>query len=185
MRRHSSWRLANPRELAEVQARAQQRPRGRVRVLVAQATNIGMAGPLLACNPKSAYDDGITIGPPDSITLGQETTGDWGDGDGDNDSDGDDDWGGPPLDILGEGDGDGDGDGFDLCPPLPPPDRGSQALLESNIARANLDVWLDPQDGESSAIDAGVLLDPGLCDDDLDGELRIDAPDLGADEVSH
>jgi hypothetical protein len=33
------------------------------------------------------------------------------------------------------------------------------------------------------AIDRGVELDPGVCDDDADGDLRDSAPDIGADEL--
>jgi hypothetical protein len=67
---------------------------------------------------------------------------------------------------------------------------GASAALAGNLEQAGLDLFVDGAGGDlhlapgSAAIDQGVVLEPGLCDDDLDGEPRDDgAPDVGADEI--
>lgn len=57
------------------------------------------------------------------------------------------------------------------------------ATVEGNLATA--DVTEDGHlEGNAAAIDAGVTLAAGLCDEDIDGDARDDvAPDVGADEL--
>ncbi|MCA9695280.1 MAG: right-handed parallel beta-helix repeat-containing protein, partial [Myxococcales bacterium] len=64
---------------------------------------------------------------------------------------------------------------------------GGQAELAGNIEDAALDQLVDaPGDvhlaPDASAIDAGVAIDPGLADDDHDGDPRDGPRDVGADE---
>ncbi|MDX9720840.1 MAG: hypothetical protein RBU37_08825 [Myxococcota bacterium] len=66
---------------------------------------------------------------------------------------------------------------------------GASATQLGNLGEAALSLFVDGAGGDlhladgASAIDQGVVLEPGLCDDDVDGEARLDgAPDVGADE---
>jgi hypothetical protein len=70
-------------------------------------------------------------------------------------------------------------------------DRGGVASLAGNLEYAPLSLFVDGAGGDlhlsedaSAAIDRGVMLVAGLCDDDIDGEARPigSAPDIGADE---
>ncbi|HUT77873.1 MAG TPA: hypothetical protein VM285_09320, partial [Polyangia bacterium] len=68
---------------------------------------------------------------------------------------------------------------------------GASATLAGNLEEAGLDLFEDGTGGDlhlapgSAAIDQGVVLEPGLCDDDMDGAPRDDgAPDVGADEIA-
>jgi len=70
-------------------------------------------------------------------------------------------------------------------------DRGGVAYLAGNLDYASLSLFADGAGGDlhlvesaSSAIDKGVSLAQGLCDDDIDGDARPigPAPDVGADE---
>ncbi|NOZ85678.1 MAG: hypothetical protein GXP49_05350 [Deltaproteobacteria bacterium] len=68
-------------------------------------------------------------------------------------------------------------------------DRGGTATLKGNIAEAKLDWFQSPASGDLHIkagvppVDAGILLEPGLCDKDIDGQERDPAPDVGADEL--
>jgi hypothetical protein len=68
---------------------------------------------------------------------------------------------------------------------------GASASLAGNLSNAPLSLFADPATGDlhllasaSAAIDQGVVLPAGLCDDDIDGDPRPlgPAPDIGADE---
>ena len=70
-------------------------------------------------------------------------------------------------------------------------DRGGTALLAGNLEDAPLSLFVDGAGGDlhlvpsaSAAIDRGVALASGVCDDDVDGDPRPvgAAPDIGADE---
>jgi hypothetical protein len=70
-------------------------------------------------------------------------------------------------------------------------DRGGTADLSGNLQGQPPSTFLDWSSGDlhltpgaSAAIDGGVLLEPGLCDDDFDGDPRPigPTPDVGADE---
>jgi hypothetical protein len=70
-------------------------------------------------------------------------------------------------------------------------DRGGVAFLAGNLEDAPLSLFVDGAGGDlhlaanaSSAIDQGEALAGGLCDDDIDGDLRPIGParDIGADE---
>lgn len=70
--------------------------------------------------------------------------------------------------------------------------RGGSARLSGNLEYQPLALFVDGAAGDlhltpdaAVAIDRGAVLAPGLCDDDIDGDLRPirDAPDVGADEV--
>ncbi len=67
--------------------------------------------------------------------------------------------------------------------------NNGQASLEGNIDGASLEHFVDAANGQihltptSSAIDSGIVLQAGLADDDFDGDLRDNTPDVGADEV--
>ena len=70
-------------------------------------------------------------------------------------------------------------------------DRGGAASLDGNLEGQPLSLFVDGANGDlhlaesaSAAIDHGVLLSVGLCDDDYDGDARPigPAPDVGADE---
>jgi hypothetical protein len=54
MRKDRSWVLADADELAR--HREEDRPRGRIRLLLAASVKGGIVAPLLACNPKGGYD---------------------------------------------------------------------------------------------------------------------------------
>ncbi len=68
---------------------------------------------------------------------------------------------------------------------------GASATQAGNLESAPLSVFEDGQNGNlhlasgaTAAIDQGVALTSGQCDDDIDGEPRSDgSPDIGADEV--
>jgi hypothetical protein len=66
---------------------------------------------------------------------------------------------------------------------------GASATLAGNLAGASLSLFVDGAGGDlhlvgsaSPAIDTGVAIAGGLCDDDIDGDLRGFARDIGADE---
>ena len=66
----------------------------------------------------------------------------------------------------------------------------ASAELAGNLEGAATDLVADLGAGDlhlaadaAAAIDQGVSLEPGLCDDDIDGDPRDGAPDIGADEV--
>jgi hypothetical protein len=69
--------------------------------------------------------------------------------------------------------------------------NGGVASLEGNLENAPLSLFVDGAGGDlhlaasaSSAIDQGISIAEGLCDDDIDGDPRPmgSAPDVGADE---
>jgi hypothetical protein len=69
--------------------------------------------------------------------------------------------------------------------------NGAIASLEGNLEDAPLSLFVDGAGGDlhlsasaSSAIDQGISIAQGLCDDDIDGDARPigSAPDVGADE---
>ncbi len=65
---------------------------------------------------------------------------------------------------------------------------------DANIDDADQALFVDPTSGDlhidtniaaaAQVIDAGRTLDPGLCDEDYDGQARDGQPDIGADEVA-
>ncbi len=63
-----------------------------------------------------------------------------------------------------------------------------QATLETNLADQGTEHFMDAAGGNvhladgSAAIDAGTVLEPGLADEDIDGDARDGSPDIGADE---
>jgi hypothetical protein len=66
---------------------------------------------------------------------------------------------------------------------------GASATVDGNLESAPLSLFVDGQNGDlhldpgaSAAIDQGVALAPGLCDDDIDGAPRDADRDIGADE---
>jgi hypothetical protein len=66
---------------------------------------------------------------------------------------------------------------------------GASATLAGNLEGATLGLFVDGAGGDlhlapsaSAAIDQGVVLAPGLCTDDIDGDPRDSTPDIGADE---
>jgi hypothetical protein len=70
-------------------------------------------------------------------------------------------------------------------------DRGGAASRDGNLEAQPLSLFVDGANGDlhlaesaDAAIDHGVLLSVGLCDDDFDGDARPigPAPDVGADE---
>jgi hypothetical protein len=69
------------------------------------------------------------------------------------------------------------------------PRDDATAVEEANLSNAPAWLWVDALGGElflapamRGAIDQGAPLDPGLADDDIDGDVRDASPDLGADE---
>jgi hypothetical protein len=69
------------------------------------------------------------------------------------------------------------------------PRDGASATEGINLHDATLDLFVDGAAGDLhlapsalEAIDQGVVLAPGLCTDDIDGEPRDSTPDIGADE---
>ncbi len=67
---------------------------------------------------------------------------------------------------------------------------GASGVLEGNLEGAQLSMFLDGPGGDlhlapgaTVAIDQGVALPAGQCDDDIDGEDRDGSPDIGADEA--
>jgi hypothetical protein len=65
------------------------------------------------------------------------------------------------------------------------------ATEEGNLEDASLDLFIDHAGvdlhlaaGAAAAIDQGMVLDIGACDEDVDGEPRDGSPDIGADEVT-
>jgi hypothetical protein len=68
---------------------------------------------------------------------------------------------------------------------------GASASLAGNLEEVPLSLFVDGAGGDlhlvgsaSSAIDEGVAISEGLCDDDIDADLRGPARDIGADEYS-
>ncbi len=70
-------------------------------------------------------------------------------------------------------------------------DRGGHATLAGNLDSAPLSLFVDGANGDlhlaedaSDAVDQGVSVEAGLCDDDIDGDARPIGParDIGADE---
>lgn len=70
-------------------------------------------------------------------------------------------------------------------------DRGGTAFLAGNLASGSLSLFADGAGGDlhlasgaSAAIDCGVALADGVCDEDMDGHPRPlgAARDIGADE---
>jgi hypothetical protein len=70
---------------------------------------------------------------------------------------------------------------------------GATAHLEGNLTSVPLSTFVDGEGGDlhlaptaSTAIDQGASLATGLCDDDIDGDVRPVglAPDVGADEYT-
>jgi hypothetical protein len=66
---------------------------------------------------------------------------------------------------------------------------GASASQQGNLPDAPLSLFLNGPGGDlhldaaaSSAIDQGVPLTAGLCDEDIDGDPRDSTPDIGADE---
>ncbi len=70
--------------------------------------------------------------------------------------------------------------------------NGAIADSAGNLEHADLSFFVDPEAGDlhlrpqaaAAAIDHGVDLDPGECDEDIDGEPRQGPRDIGADEVT-
>ena len=67
---------------------------------------------------------------------------------------------------------------------------GASATLDGNLQSAQLSLFVDGQNGDlhldlsaSEAIDQGVLVPAGLCDDDIDRDPRDGNRDIGADEA--
>ncbi|MEM6293832.1 MAG: hypothetical protein AAGA54_21330 [Myxococcota bacterium] len=66
---------------------------------------------------------------------------------------------------------------------------GASAPVAGNIAGAALNVFVSPLDGDlhllegAEAIDAGINLGDDAVEYDIDGQVRVDAPDVGADEI--
>ncbi len=68
-------------------------------------------------------------------------------------------------------------------------DRGGTVVASSNMEYASTDLLIDVAAGKlylsdpvSSPVGAGTQLAAGVCDRDIDGQLRGTAPDIGADE---
>jgi hypothetical protein len=68
-------------------------------------------------------------------------------------------------------------------------ERGGVALCEGNVESARLDMFASVTEANlhltpdaTEALDMGVTLPAGDCDDDIDGHFRGDPPDVGADE---
>jgi hypothetical protein len=66
---------------------------------------------------------------------------------------------------------------------------GAVGEQEGNLTEASLDLFASGAAGDlhlaetaNTAIDQGVSLESGLCDEDIDGDLRDSSPDVGADE---
>ena len=67
---------------------------------------------------------------------------------------------------------------------------GASATEGVNLHDATLDLFVDGAAGDLhlapsalEAIDQGLVLAPGLCTDDIDGDPRDSTPDIGADEI--
>lgn len=67
---------------------------------------------------------------------------------------------------------------------------GASATLDGNLQSAQLSLFVDGQNGDlhlelsaSEAIDQGVPVPAGVCDDDIDRDLRDGNRDIGADEA--
>ena len=67
---------------------------------------------------------------------------------------------------------------------------GASGTQDGNLESAQSSLFVDGQNGDlhltsgaSAAIDQGVQIAGGLCDDDIDGEARDSSPDVGADEL--
>ena len=65
------------------------------------------------------------------------------------------------------------------------------ATLAGNLEDAPLSLFLDVSSGNlhlspdaTDAIDKGVFIGDGLCDQDIDGDNRDAMPDVGADEIA-
>ncbi|MFH2005087.1 MAG: hypothetical protein ABI333_00740 [bacterium] len=68
---------------------------------------------------------------------------------------------------------------------------GASAAQAGNLESAPLSLFEDGAGGDlhlapgaAAAIDQGVAVAAGLCDDDIDGQVRDSSPDIGADEYS-
>jgi len=68
---------------------------------------------------------------------------------------------------------------------------GASAQLDANLSSAAAGWFIHPDDGdlhlsgdEVPPIDAAISLDPGLADNDFDGQSRAGSPDVGADEYT-
>lgn len=69
--------------------------------------------------------------------------------------------------------------------------NGAQALLDGNIDNAPLSFFVDVESGDlhldpnnaGDAVDSGADVDPGHCDEDIDGDSRSNSRDVGADEL--
>ncbi len=69
--------------------------------------------------------------------------------------------------------------------------NNAQATADGNIENAPIDFFVDAESGDlhldpdtaSTAIDSGVYVAPGLCDEDIDGDPRGEFRDVGADEI--
>ena len=66
----------------------------------------------------------------------------------------------------------------------------ASASLTANLDHQTLSLFVDGSGGDlhlaenaNVAIDKGVSIGANLCSDDIDGDLRDTAPDIGADEV--
>jgi len=69
-------------------------------------------------------------------------------------------------------------------------DRGGTSYLSTNLEYVPLGLFADVAGGDlhlvdpvSNPVGAGTPLPPGLADTDFDGQIRDDAPDIGADEI--
>lgn len=67
---------------------------------------------------------------------------------------------------------------------------GATGTLAGNLEEASLNLFVDSTNGNlhlaeiaTEAIDQGAVVEPGLCDYDIDGEQRDANPDIGADEL--
>ena len=68
---------------------------------------------------------------------------------------------------------------------------GATASLDGNLDYAPLNWFTDVTVGDlhltanaTSAVDAGISLEAGLCEWDIDGRARDAEPDVGADEIA-
>lgn len=72
MRKERSWHVADDEALAEHQA--ERKPRGKIRLLVANTLKGSVVAPLLACNPKGGYyPDTESTSATETSTTGTDT----------------------------------------------------------------------------------------------------------------